>query len=482
MPIKITLEKDKPLIPQIEKAMTIFIENGTFKAGTKVPGTREMARLLRVARKTVASAYERLIDKGTLQTSGRKGTFVSKQQAKIDSEQMGISPTNFGFRHFEAGPQILTPKGAPLDIRIDDGYPDFKRGPLIPITAAFRRAHHNMRSKDGEALLHGADQPQIIEELGKVLAQRGITINADNICFIRGCQMALYLIMQCLAKPGDQIALESPGNPFFRLSLEKSDADLVPIDVLHDGPDLDQLEAVAKNGRLKALVLYPQAQWPTTVAISQKKRNEIIKLSHRYTFAIVETDMDAEFSYDSDFILRMAAGTVEGNVIYLSCVSAMLPQLSFVNYVVGPAAFIKSLANLWNSIDKQRDQVMDRAIVELLKFGTLSRYQRKSVAAYRERRDQVAALIDQHLRRFVDFEIPDAGLAFWLRFRKTLDVDELVNRLYQRGVSVVPPSGYYFKGQAPTGLRIGFASPDLQKLDTALETLLKEIENMKMPV
>ena len=68
---------------RIVEGLVTAIVDGRLTPGTLLPGTREMARLLDVNRKTVILAYEEAMTKGWLVSEARRGTFVNAQLAPI---------------------------------------------------------------------------------------------------------------------------------------------------------------------------------------------------------------------------------------------------------------------------------------------------------------------------------------------------------------------------------------------------------------
>ena len=63
----------------IAEGLVSAILEGRLAPGTLLPGTREMAKLLDVNRKTVILAYEEALTKGWLISEPRRGTFVNTQ-------------------------------------------------------------------------------------------------------------------------------------------------------------------------------------------------------------------------------------------------------------------------------------------------------------------------------------------------------------------------------------------------------------------
>ncbi|MEW6046776.1 MAG: GntR family transcriptional regulator [Bacillota bacterium] len=65
-----------PLHKQIRVRIGRLVGEGILPPDARVPGTREMARLLRVSRNTVIRAYDELVADGCLKVIPRKGIFV----------------------------------------------------------------------------------------------------------------------------------------------------------------------------------------------------------------------------------------------------------------------------------------------------------------------------------------------------------------------------------------------------------------------
>jgi len=76
VPIVLNRRARTPLHRQIYDQWRDGILAGRFGPGERVPSTRELADLLRVARSTVATAYDQLMAEGYLQAERGSGSFV----------------------------------------------------------------------------------------------------------------------------------------------------------------------------------------------------------------------------------------------------------------------------------------------------------------------------------------------------------------------------------------------------------------------
>src|SRR5450830_967389 len=78
------------------------IQSGRLEPGAALPGSRELADLLDVNRKTVMLAYEEAIVKGWLVSEPRRGTFVNTQLQAAQTGRPPAAPAAFA-------PAILAP-------------------------------------------------------------------------------------------------------------------------------------------------------------------------------------------------------------------------------------------------------------------------------------------------------------------------------------------------------------------------------------
>src|SRR4030088_751279 len=78
--LQINLVGRKHVGREIYSQLLESIEEGRLEPGRRLPPTRELARRLKVARNTVALAYDRLADEGLLISRVGAGTFVKQRR------------------------------------------------------------------------------------------------------------------------------------------------------------------------------------------------------------------------------------------------------------------------------------------------------------------------------------------------------------------------------------------------------------------
>ena len=68
----------EPLFRQVYQGLRQAILSGTFRAGDRLPSTRDLAGELGVSRTVVLLAYDRLVAEGFAGGRGGSGTFVAQ--------------------------------------------------------------------------------------------------------------------------------------------------------------------------------------------------------------------------------------------------------------------------------------------------------------------------------------------------------------------------------------------------------------------
>jgi len=73
----LTLDRRRPLPPQIAAGLRAAIQNGRLTTGDRLPASRTLARALGVARQVVVAAYEDLAASGHLGGRTGAGSYVA---------------------------------------------------------------------------------------------------------------------------------------------------------------------------------------------------------------------------------------------------------------------------------------------------------------------------------------------------------------------------------------------------------------------
>jgi GntR family transcriptional regulator/MocR family aminotransferase len=473
-------EQALPHFLAIARAIAEDARTGRLAPGSRLPGSRELARSLRVHRNTVLAAYRELMAEGFLDTEPGRGTYLtktlpeqkprswSKRRATRADPASDRSRPGFAFQATDRVELARSlPRGA---LGLFGGVPDTRLLPRASLARAYRRA----LLRKPELLNYGdpLGQPALRRALAEMLrARRGLRVTADDVLITRGAQMALALLGRLLIRPGDVIAVEQYGyQPAFR-SLAQGVATLKPIGVDREGLRVDELAALCEREPVRAVYVTPHHQYPTTVTLSPARRMALLQLAEQRRIAIIEDDYDHEFHYEGRPILPLASADRANLVCYVGTLSKVFAPGPRIGYLIAPGPVRDAAVRARFDLDRQGDHLGEHALAELIEDGELQRHMRRTQRVYHARRDHAVALLRAQLGPLLSFEVPSGGMALWTQVARELPVDAWLTRAEQLGVFTQPGRLFTLDGRASANVRLGFAALDEQEFAQAVARL-----------
>ncbi|MFN1219178.1 PLP-dependent aminotransferase family protein [Chryseobacterium kwangjuense] len=466
-PWKLELEIDKMLEKavylQIADTFISDIRSGRLKAGDALPGSRNLALMLKINRNTVVEAYQVLINEEWVISRERKGIFVS--------EKLPVLQEKLSSRNPETEERLLA-LNKPT-INFDDGHPDSKIAPVTELARAYRQIFN--RKARWQMMGYGNEHGDT--EFRKIIAQmlnhqRGMHINEQEISITRGSQMAMFLTAQCLLKAGDAIIVENPGYKPAWKAFEYAGAELLPVAIDNEGiliEDIKRLLTQHKN--IKALYITPHRQYPTTVTLSLARRLELIELSNEYGITIIEDDYDNEFHFGYRPILPVSSFNKLQSYVYIGTLSKVVAPALRIGYLASKdPEFIQKIGDLRKIIDVQGDVIMEQAVLQLIKDGAVKKHIKKATVHYKYKRDFVFSLLEKYLKDIADFTLPEGGLAFWIVPKKNLDWNKVTSLLIEKSIHIIHPKQYSYD-QIINGFRLSYGSLSEEQLEESIQTI-----------
>jgi GntR family transcriptional regulator/MocR family aminotransferase len=304
--------------------------------------------------------------------------------------------------------------------------------------------------------------------------QRGMQINEENVCITRGSQMAMYLTAQYLFTKDDNIIVENPGYKPAWMAFENAGAKLLPVNVDKDGLNIANVISYLESGKkIKAIYVTPHRQYPTTATMSLKRRLELIRLSNEHNFTIIEDDYDNEFHFGYRPVLPLSSFTELKNYVYIGTLSKVVAPALRIGYLVSNNnTLIEKTGNLRKIIDVQGDSIMEKAVLQLIKGGTIKRHIKKATHHYKAKRDFMATILEKYIKDKASYAIPEGGLAFWIVPNNQVDWMQISKKLKSQGIKIITPDTYSFD-QTVNGIRLGYGSLSEQELENGIIALSK---------
>lgn len=481
--LPINKESAMPVYQQIANGLVGLIREGVIKPGATLPGSREMALLLQVHRKTIIAAYQELFTQDWIETIPRKGVIVSQRLPEIKPRTFKAAAkipayagnTGFTFNKIGAYPATAGRSGEHRLV-INDGFPDHRIGPIDLLMREYRSLFHSPGIKRYATYGHMAGPASLRNELTQFLTEtRGLNIGPNNVLLTHGAQMAIYVAARLILKPGSTVLVGQPNYFMADMIFQQFGAKLVRIPLDENGMDIDAIARICKQKKPDLLYIIPHHHHPTTVTLSAERRMKLLELIRQYQLPVIEDDYDYDFHYSGSPILPLASADHDGNVIYIGSLTKTLATFIRVGYMVAPENFITEAALMRRMIDIRGDNLLDEALALLFRNGDMQRHLKKSVKLYHERRDHLCTLLQQELQDVVTFQRPAGGMAVWAQFHKQYPLPAIAARASAKGLFMSDGSAYSYGTVNHNALRMGFASLNEKELSEVVEILKKVV-------
>lgn len=458
--VPIDRQSPRAVYLQITEGIINAIRSGHMKAGQRLPGSRRMADILGINRKTAVIAYDELIAQDWIISRSSRGTFVAETLPLLQTQSWlpGESPTGHKAGFSWDIPDYLTqPAAFSYPMAFDDGLPDIRLAPIEELARAYSRNLRSLwdqgRLSYSDALGHPKLRALLAQELNMT---RGLNIGPEHLMITRGSQMAIFLAGRItLSSSKGTAVMTKPGYRTGAMNFQYAGGRVLYIAADEEGMIVEELEEICKKQIIKLVYVTPHHHYPTTVRLSPQRRMRLLQLADRYDFAILEDDYDYDFHYANSPLLPLASGDHKGRVLYIGSFSKNISPAIRMGYLVGPPEVIRELPKIRRLIDRQGDMVMEAAIADLIEEGVIRRYLKKALKQYRIRRDLCAQELRKELGPYLQFRDPAGGLAIWAKWHADICLPELSKQLRQHQV-YLSDGDFYIPEE--NRVRMGFAS------------------------
>ena len=481
--ISINREAVLPVFLQIANSIIGGIKNGNLRAGEKLPGTRILASLLKIHRKTAIAALEELKAQGWVETIPPKGTFVNKAIPSIQSN-LNLSVLEQKSYPIQTGYKIKQNKNLFMlsdainhnFLEFDDGLPDVRLAPIVPLTRTHRNVIKRTFNKQYLSYSGVKGNSNLRKALSEYLnSSREMNTQTENIFITRGSQMAIYLVANVIVSPGDHIIVGDISYFLADSIFKNAGAKLLRVKVDDGGICVDKIEEICKKKSIRAVFVTPHHHQPTTVTLNTERRVKLLSLSEKYGFCIIEDDYDYDFHYLSNPNLPLASADKKGMVIYIGSFSKSIAPAMRIGYISAPLNLIEEIAKLRRVIDLQGDPILEQVFAELIIDGEIKRHMKKALMEYNKRRDYFCSLLKDNFNGIINFNIPNGGMAVWAKFDKTINLVTLSEKALRKNLIISNGLNYNTENKFLNSTRMGFASLNFKEIEKSVELLKKII-------
>lgn len=249
--------------------------------------------------------------------------------------------------------------------------------------------------------------------------------------------------MRAIVNPGDVFVVERPTYLAALQTLELAEASIMSVSSDIDGMVVEELAELLKTQRIKGVYVVPNFGNPSGITLSAARRELLVKLAAEHNFLIIEDDPYGElrFTEERHPTLHQVSQRVLGNtdhIIYTSTFSKILAPGLRLGWAILPPFLLHKVAIIKQAADLHASALSQSIVECYLGLGRLPAQIDKIRAAYKQKGEILAGLVEQELGDYITFDKPKGGMFLWARFRQPFNATEWLNATLQQGVVFVP--------------------------------------------
>lgn len=465
---------DTSMVSQIAGFYVAAIEHGRVREGERLPPIREVAKACAVTRATVQEAYRQLADRGLVEGTVGRGTVVLGAVGEPGgAARRALSPyAEAALRRMQAmaGAPTLS-DGQPLVANFAELAPDDARFPIAEWRAAMDEA---LQARGGELLGYG-HSIQGLEDLRELLAERAHEVDpsltADDLLVTAGAQQALDLVLRTLCAPGDTVVVTAPSYHHMHGLLQAHGLQVAQVPFGPDGLDRARLERLLARPSVRLCYLMPTFHNPTGRTLDRAQREQLVEVLQGTDVAVVEDEYQHSLRCRGDALPTLRSLDRRGLTLTVSTVSKELFPALRIGWVAGSAELLQPMAAVKRFMDLETSVLLQAALVEFIRRGSLDRHLDELRVELRARHDALQRACAEHLPEGCTITDPDGGFVAWLELPRAGQGDQLAELAVERGVRVVPGSAFELDGSPSNGVRLSLTRADVAQIRAGVRVL-----------
>lgn len=445
-----TFDRDSPL--PLYKQLVRIVEDaalsGRLAPGEKLPPERTLARLLNVNRSTVIQALDELAERDVILRKRGSGTFINPEKWGVlhYAHPLWRRPRPVERRDdalYEREAHALRQRAhagdLPLfDLSRDDLAPDLL--PTLPMPTRPWDAVIREEQDDGTARL---GVPSFREAVRRFLRESsGLCVAPEEILITSGLRQAVFLITQCLLKPGDAVGVEAPSYFYSLPVFQAAGLRLYALPVDERGITPEGLESLLDRRPIKMIFLNPAFQNPTGAVMDEARTREILTLCARAHVPVMEDDAYSLLSFSGARHVPLKSRDANRQVIYAGSLSSYAGSGIRAGWIVAPEHVVNTLADARLMMDAGLSvlpQILAAEYLETALTGHIPALRR----ALETRALNLAAFLTDRFGDALTFSFPQGGLYLYAASREgDATPQETLRTFFRHGI--IPAPGYRF--------------------------------------
>ena len=424
------------------------IRSGQLPAGSRLPTHRTLAADERLSLATATRVYRELEEMGLVSGETGRGTFVRDLALPpghgVDQQVVAADVVDLNFNY-----------------------------PSLPAQGDALREALRQLAMAGDIDSHLRYQPHAGRLAERDIIARHLTCqhfapDAENVLIVNGAQHGLAVTVMGLLRPGDVVAVDALTYSGFKVLAALYHLELAAIPCRPEGPDLQALQTLCQQRRVRAVYTMPTLHNPLGWVLNTGQRQALADLARQHDLLIIE---DAAYARLVSHPPPPVVSYAPERTVYVTGFSKNIATGLRVGVVISPPRYRPEIERAIRATTWNTPTLISSLICAWIEDGTVARFETQKRQDARQRQ-QVAREV---LCGLPVVSHPDSYFV-WLPLGEESRADRLANALMERRISVSTAEPFCVSATIPQALRIALGSVPFDSLRPALLSVRDAVE------
>lgn len=424
------------------------IRSGQLPAGSRLPTHRTLAAGERISLATATRVYRELEEMGLVSGETGRGTFVRDLSLPpghgVDQQVVAADVVDLNFNY-----------------------------PSLPDQGDALREALRQLAMAGDIDSHLRYQPHAGRLAERDIIARHLTCqhfapDAENVLIVNGAQHGLAVTVMGLLRPGDVVAVDALTYSGFKALAALYHLELAAIPCRPEGPDLQALQTLCQQRRVRAVYTMPTLHNPLGWVLNTGQRQALADLARQHDLLIIE---DAAYARLVSRPPPPVVSYAPERTVYVTGFSKNIATGLRVGVVISPPRYRPEIERAIRATTWNTPTLISSLICAWIEDGTVARFETQKRQDARQRQ-QVAREL---LCGLPVVSHPDSYFV-WLPLGEESRADRLANALMERRISVSTAEPFCVSATIPQALRIALGSVPFDSLRPALLSVRDAVE------
>lgn len=320
-----------------------------------------------------------------------------------------------------------------------------------------------------------------LPQLRKFIADRynkkfDLGITEDDIIITTGSQQALDLLAKVMIDKGDNVLVEKPGYLGALQAFAQYQPNFVPVELQNDGMNLDELQNILQNTKIKFGYVVPNFQNPTGVSYSKEKREKFYEIMKKNNFLLIEDDPYGELRFEGETLPYIAAGKTKNSVLLGSFSKTITPGMRLGYMITKNHKLLLAVNTAKEAADLHTNIFAQYVIWDYLMHNDFDLHIQKIKNLYKEQSSAMVNTIKEYFPKEVKYTIPQGGMFLWVTLPVGMSAMKLFDTAIKEKVAFIPGDPFYVKERNVNALRLNYTNASPETIKEGIKRLGKILE------